>query len=283
VTDTTAPASRRKRRRRELNPLDYLKRPWMRLTLFASFIFLYFPIVTLVAFSFNDSKRNITWRGFTWKYYEKALNNESMHDAFINSMIVASISTVVSTALGAMLGLALHRYRFPWKGAYEGVAHLPIVIPEICMGVAMLVFFNAIGMKLSLATITVSHIAFTVPFVAVVIRARMAGFNVSLEEVSRDLGASEWQTFWHVTFPYMVPGLVAGGLMAFVLSLDDFVITFFTAGVGSTTFPIKIYSMLRFSVTPEVNAASTVLIVITLSLTLVAMTMQSRWGKEKTK
>lgn len=283
MTDTTAPASRRKRRRRELNPLDYLKRPWMRLTLFASFIFLYFPIVTLVAFSFNDSKRNITWRGFTWKYYEKALNNESMHDAFINSMIVASISTVVSTALGAMLGLALHRYRFPWKGAYEGVAHLPIVIPEICMGVAMLVFFNAIGMKLSLATITVSHIAFTVPFVAVVIRARMAGFNVSLEEVSRDLGASEWQTFWHVTFPYMVPGLVAGGLMAFVLSLDDFVITFFTAGVGSTTFPIKIYSMLRFSVTPEVNAASTVLIVITLSLTLVAMTMQSRWGKEKTK
>jgi spermidine/putrescine transport system permease protein len=167
------------------------------------------------------------------------------------------------------------------KGTYEGVAHLPIVIPEICMGVAMLVFFNAIGMDLSLTTITVSHIAFTIPFVAVVIRARMVGFDISLEEASRDLGASEWQTFWYVTFPYMVPGLVAGALMAFVLSLDDFVITFFTAGVGSTTFPIKIYSMLRFSVTPEVNAASTVLIVITLSLTLVAMIMQSRWGKRQ--
>jgi spermidine/putrescine transport system permease protein len=147
------------------------------------------------------------------------------------------------------------------------------------MGVAMLVFFNAISMKLSLVTITVSHIAFTIPFVAVVIRARMAGFDTSLEEASQDLGASEWQTFWHVTFPYMIPGLVAGALMAFVLSLDDFVITFFTAGVGSTTFPIKIYSMLRFSVTPEVNAASTVLIVITLSLTLIAMIMQSRWTK----
>ena len=279
MTEITARPPRGPRKRREINPLDYLKRPWLRLTLFLSFIFLYFPIVTLVVFSFNDSKRNITWKGFTWKYYEKALNNVSLHDAFVNSMIVAGTSTVVSTVLGAMLGLALHRYRFPWKGTYEGVAHLPIVIPEICMGVAMLVFFNAINMKLSLVTITVSHIAFTIPFVAVVIRARMAGFDTSLEEASQDLGASEWQTFWNVTFPYMVPGLVAGALMAFVLSLDDFVITFFTAGVGSTTFPIKIYSMLRFSVTPEVNAASTVLIVITLSLTLIAMIMQSRWAR----
>jgi spermidine/putrescine transport system permease protein len=279
MTELTARPQRGWRKRREINPLDYLKRPWLRLTLFLSFIFLYFPIVTLVVFSFNDSKRNITWKGFTWKYYEKALNNDSLHDAFVNSMIVASTSTVASTVLGAMLGLALYRYRFPWKGTYEGVAHLPIVIPEICMGVAMLVFFNAISMKLSLVTITVSHIAFTIPFVAVVIRARMAGFDTSLEEASQDLGASEWQTFWHVTFPYMIPGLVAGALMAFVLSLDDFVITFFTAGVGSTTFPIKIYSMLRFSVTPEVNAASTVLIVITLSLTLIAMIMQSRWTK----
>jgi len=267
------------RRRRETNPLEYLKRPWMQLTLFVSFVFLYFPIVTLIAFSFNDSRRNITWRGFTWKYYEKAYNNDSLHDAFMNSMIVAGTSTVASTALGAMLGLALYRYKFPWKGTYEGIAHLPIVIPEICMGVAMLVFFNAISLDLSLITITVSHIAFSIPFVAVVIRARMAGFDVSLEEASHDLGASEWQTFWYVTFPYMIPGLVAGALMAFVLSLDDFVITFFTAGVGSTTFPIKIYSMLRFSVTPEVNAASTVLIVITLSLTLIAMVMQSRWTK----
>lgn len=267
------------RRRREARPLDYLSRPWMWVTLGLSFVFLYFPIVTLVAFSFNNSKRNITWRGFTWKYYEKAFNNDSLLDAFYNSMIVAGCSTLASTALGAMLGLALYRYRFPWKGAYEGIVHLPIVIPEICMGVALLVFFNAIDLKLSLFTITVSHIAFTIPFVAVVIRARMSGFDVSLEEASLDLGASGWQTFWNVTFPYMIPGLVAGGLMAFVLSLDDFVITFFTAGVGSTTFPIKIYAMLRFSVTPEVNAASTVLIVITLSLTLVAMIMQSRWTK----
>lgn len=276
---TEATASRR-RRRRDVNPLEYLKRPWMWLTLFACFLFLYSPLVTLVAFSFNSYKRGFIWKGFSLKWYEKALHNQSLHEAFINSMHVAAVSTVVSTALGAMLGLALYRYWFPWKGTYEGIVHLPIVIPEICMAVAMVVFFWSVGIELSLTTIIVSHIAFTIPFVAVVIRARMAGFDVSLEEASRDLGASEWQTFWHVTFPYMIPGLVAGALMAFVLSLDDFVITFFTAGVGDNTFPVKIYSMLRFSVTPEVNAASTVLIVITLSLTLVAMIMQSRWTKD---
>ena len=275
---TDAIASRQLRRR-DGNPLEYLKRPWMWLTLAGCFVFLYFPIVTLVAFSFNSYKRAFVWKGFSLKWYEKAFHNASLHEAFINSMHVAAVSTVVSTALGAMLGLALYRYWFPWKGAYEGIIHLPIVIPEICMAVAMVVFFWGAGIDLSLYTVIVSHIAFTIPFVAVVVRARMAGFDVSLEEASRDLGASEWQTFWHVTFPYMIPGLVAGALMAFVLSLDDFVITFFTAGVGDNTFPVKIYSMLRFSVTPEVNAASTVLILITLSLTLIAMIMQSRWTK----
>jgi len=276
----TDSAASRRRRRRDVNPLEYLKRPWMWLTLLACFLFLYFPLVTLIAFSFNSYKRGFIWKGFSLKWYEKALSNQSLHEAFINSMHVAAVSTVVSTALGAMLGLALHRYWFPWKGTYEGIAHLPIVIPEICMAVAMVTFFWAIGIELSLSTVMVSHIAFTIPFVAVVVRARMAGFDVSLEEASRDLGADEWQTFWHVTFPYMIPGLVAGALMAFVLSLDDFVITFFTAGVGDNTFPVKIYSMLRFSVTPEVNAASTVLIIITLSLTLIAMIMQSRWAKK---
>jgi spermidine/putrescine transport system permease protein len=272
-----------RRRRRDVNPLEYLKRPWMWAALGGCFVFLYFPLVTLVAFSFNSYKRAFVWKGFSLEWYEKAMGNESLHEAFMNSMYVGGVSTVVSTALGAMLGLALYRYRFPFKGTYEGIAHLPIVIPEICMAVAMVTFFWSVGIELSLSTIMVSHIAFTIPFVAVVIRARMAGFDTALEEASRDLGASEWQTFWHVTFPYMIPGLVAGALMAFVLSLDDFVITFFTAGVGDNTLPIKIYSMLRFSVTPEVNAASTVLIVITLSLTLVAMIMQSRWTKGRNK
>jgi len=268
-----------RRRHREINPLDYLRRPWMQISLFLTFVFLYFPIVTLVAFSFNDSRRNITWRGFTLKYYERALENVSLHDAFVNSMIVGFTSTLVSTVFGAMLGLALYRYRFPGKGPYEGMAHLPIVIPEICMGVAMLAFFAAVDIPLSLFTITVSHIAFSIPFVAVVIRARMSGFDMALEEASRDLGANGWQTFWNVTVPYMKPGLVAGGLLAMTLSLDDFVITFFTSGPGTLTFPVQVYSMVRFGATPEVNAASTLLIAVTVILTIVAVRWQ-RPGKE---
>ncbi len=277
TAETSRPPRRRGRRRS--NPLDYSRKTWMRLTMGGAFFFLYFPIVSLIVFSFNDSKRNITWKGFTLRYYEKAYENSQLHEAFLNSMIVASISTMVSTILGAMLGLALYRFRFPAQGPYEGMVHLPIVIPEICLAVAMVAFFATVEIPLGLFTITVSHIAFSIPFVAVVIRARMAGFDRSLEEASYDLGASQWQTFWNVTFPYMQPGLVAGSLLAFTLSLDDFVITFFTSGPGSTTFPIKIYSMVRFSVTPEVNAASTVLIVVTLALTITALAIQSRAGK----
>jgi spermidine/putrescine transport system permease protein len=272
--------SPRRRGRRRGNPLDYSRKTWMRLTMGGAFFFLYFPIVSLIVFSFNDSKRNITWKGFTLRYYQSAYENSQLHEAFLNSMIVASISTMVSTVLGAMLGLALYRFRFPAQGPYEGMVHLPIVIPEICLAVAMVAFFATFDIPLGLFTITVSHIAFSIPFVAVVIRARMAGFDRSYEEASYDLGANQWQTFWNVTFPYMQPGLMAGSLLAFTLSLDDFVITFFTSGPGSTTFPIKIYSMVRFSVTPEVNAASTVLIVVTLALTVTALAIQSRAGKE---
>jgi len=263
-------------RRQRIGPLEYSRKRWMQLVMLAGFFFLYFPIVSLVVFSFNDSKRNIVWQGFTLRYYEKAINNASLHEAFMNSLTIAAVSTLVSTVLGAMLGLALYRFRFPGKGPFEGWVHLPIVIPEICMGVAVLAFFARLDIPLGLFTITVSHIAFSIPFVAVVIRARMAGFDRSLEEASADLGANQWQTFWNVTFPYMVPGIVAGALLAFTLSLDDFVITFFTSGPGSTTFPVKVYSMVRFSVTPEVNAASSILIAITLTLTATALIIQSR-------
>ena len=270
-----------RRRGRALTPLEYTRMWWMRLIMLAGFFFLYFPIVSLIAFSFNDSKRNITWQGFTLRYYEKAYNNVQLHEAFVNSLTIASISTVTSTLLGAMLGLSLYRFRFRGKGPFEGMVHLPIVIPEICLGVAMLAFFARLDIPLGLTTVTVSHIAFSIPFVAVVIRARMAGFDMALEEAAADLGANQWQTFWNVTFPYMLPGVVAGALLAFTLSLDDFVITFFTSGPGSTTFPVKVYSMVRFSVTPEVNAASTVLIAITLTLTLAAMAIQSRGNRKR--
>ena len=262
-------------------PLEYTRKRWFQLVILLNFIFLYFPIVALVAFSFNDSRRNITWQGFTFKYYVQAFHNSSLLEAFYNSLIVAGISTAVSTVLGSMLGLALYRFRFPAKNVFDGWIHLPIIIPEICMGVAMLAFFSRLDIPLGLFTITVSHIAFSLPFVAVVVRARMAGFDHSLEEAARDLGANQWETFKDITLPYMMPGIVAGALLALTLSLDDFVITFFTSGPGSTTLPIKIFSMVRFSVTPEVNAASTVLIVLTLVLAILAMVIQNRSGRNK--
>jgi spermidine/putrescine transport system permease protein len=272
--------------RQPMGPLDYSRRVWLRLSFAVALVFLYTPILTLMAFSFNDSRRNIVWRGFTLKYYEKAMGNDGLIEAFTNSLTIALLSTIASVILGAMVAVLLWRFRFIGKAPYEGAVALPIVIPEICMGVAMLVFFARIGWPtdlpwpLNLGAITIAHISFSFPFAAMVIRARLVNFNRELEEAAKDLGASEWQAFRDVLIPHMKPGLVAGGLLAFTLSLDDFVITFFTSGPGTVTFPVKVYSMVRFSVTPEVNAASTVLIVITVALTAIAMWLQNKSRSE---
>jgi spermidine/putrescine transport system permease protein len=262
-------------------PLDYLRRWPLRAWLAMTAVFLYAPLVTLMAFSFNDSKRNIVWRGFTLKYYVQAFQDADLITAFGNSLTIALISTVVSLVLGAMTALLLWRFRFPGKTVLEGALGLPIVVPEICMGVAMLVFFTQIlpwptqaPWPLNLGAIIISHISFSFSFVAVVVRGRLASFDGALEEAARDLGAGEWRIFRDVLVPHMRPGLIAGALLAFTLSLDDFVITFFTSGPDTTTFPVKVYSMVRFSVTPEVNAASTLLIVITVALTALALRLQ---------
>ncbi len=268
--------------RTPIGPLEYGRRAWLRLTLAVTFLFMYTPIVTLMIFSFNNSRRNVVWRGFTLKYYERAWNDEALIEAFTNSLTIALVNTAVSTVLGAMVAITLWRFRFPLKAPYEGAMALPIVIPEICMGVAMMAFFTRVGWPadlpwpLSLGAITIAHISFSFPFVAVVVRARLASFNRELEEAGRDLGASEGQIFRDILLPFLAPGLIAGAMLAFTLSLDDFVITFFTSGPETVTFPVKVYSMVRFSVTPEVNAASTVLIVITVAITAVALWLQSR-------
>jgi spermidine/putrescine transport system permease protein len=198
--------------------------------------------------------------------------------------MIAAIATAISSVIGSMVALLLWRFRFPGKPAYEGFMALPIVIPEICMGVALLAFFARLGWwssvavlpwPLNLSTIIIAHVAFCFPFVAIVVRARMVGFNRELEEASKDLGASEWQTFWRVIYPFMQPGVVAGALLAFTLSLDDFVITFFTSGPETVTFPVKVYSLVRRGVSPEINAISTALIVITVIATILAMKLQS--------
>ncbi|MGB5209538.1 MAG: ABC transporter permease [Gammaproteobacteria bacterium] len=271
-----------KRARKIYGPLEYGRRWWMRISLWLCFLFLYAPIAILVLYSFNDSRRNIVWRGFTLKYYEKAWNNDALIQAFTNSLTIAFFSTVFSVILGMMTAVMLWRFRFAGKAPFEGAVSLPIIVPEICMGVAMMAFFARIGWPsglpwpINLGAITIAHISFSFPFVAMVVRARLSRFNRELEEAARDLGASEWQSFRDVLLPYMKPGLIAGALLAFTLSLDDFVITFFTAGPDTVTFPVKVYSMVRFSVTPEVNAASTALLTITLVLTTTAILLQNR-------
>ena len=265
---------------RRPEPLDYAGRWWMRSFLAAFFVMLYAPIVTLVAFSFNDSKRNIVWRGFTTKYYAKAAANESLIEAFANSLTIAAVNMVASVALGVAAAVLLWRFRFPFRHAADGMMSLPIVIPEICLGVALLVFFNQwwprdLAWPLSLGNIIIAHITFTFPFVAVIVRGRLASVNRELEKAAMDLGASEWQAMRDVLLPQIRPSIIAGALIAFTLSLDDFVITYFTAGPNSITLPVKINSMVRFSVTPEVNAASTVLIVITVLAAVLAMRFQT--------
>ena len=268
-------------------PLEYNRMWQMRLWLFGVFFFLYAPLVALVAFSFNDSKRNTVWRGFTLNYYVKLFNDQDLLIAFANSLMIALMATLIALVIGALAGILLWRYRFMGKAAVEGAFTLPIVVPEICMGVAMLLFFtrvlpwpNNLIWPLSLGSIIIAHVSFCFPFVALVVRARLASFNKEQEEAARDLGANDWQAFRDVLLPHIRPALIAGGLLAFTLSLDDFVITFFTSGPDTITFPVKVYSMLRFSVTPEVNAASTMLIVLTIVLMALMMVMQGRAQKK---
>ena len=270
-------------------PLEYNRLWQMRAWLFGVFFFLYAPLISLIAFSFNDSKRTTVWRGFTFKYYEKLFGNESLLTAFGNSLTIALVATLISLVIGALAAVLLWRYRFPGKTAVEGAFTLPLVVPEICMGVAMLLFFtrvmpwpNNLFWPLNLGSIIIAHVSFCFPFVALVVGARLASFNKEQEEAARDLGANDWQAFRDVLLPHIRPALIAGALLAFTLSLDDFVITFFTSGPDTVTFPVKVYSMLRFSVTPEVNAASTMLIVLTIVLMIVMMVMQSR-SQKKTK
>ena len=255
------------------------------LRIFVAFVyaFLFAPIVVLVIFSFNNSRRNATWRGFTLKWYGQLIHDRAVLDALQNSFKVAIITTVTVSVIGALAAYALTRYRFRGIGLYNGAIYIPLVIPEIVFGVALLTFFAALNFRLSLLTVIIAHIAFSVSFVIVVVKARMAGFDKALEEASMDLYANEFQTFLHVTLPFMLPGIMAGALLAFALSFDDFVITFFNAGVGATTLPLKVYSMVKFGVTPEINAISVIMLSISSLLLLATYWLQKAPAGAKVK
>ncbi len=231
------------------------------------YAFLYVPLAIVVVYSFNDSRLNAEWVGFTLDWYRTLFANEEMLRAAGNSLIIALVSSVVSTLLGTMAGFALHRYKIR---LLQVLVLTPIAIPEILVGVSLLIFFVMLNLTLGMLSVTLAHIAFSMGFVAIVVRSRLSGMDESLTEAARDCGATPWQAFRRVTLPLIMPGVVAGALMAFTLSIDDFVITFFTAGANTSTLPLQIYSMIKIAVTPEVNAVSTLLMALTLFLIVIA-------------
>ena len=231
------------------------------------YLFLYAPLAIVVVYSFNDSRLNAQWVGFTLDWYRKLFHNEEMLGAAWNSLLIGLTASVISTLLGTMAGYAMHRFKLR---VLPFLVVAPIAIPEILTGVSLLIFFVAINLTLGLASIILAHIAFCIGFVAIVVRARLAGMDESLVEAARDLGATPFRAFRLITLPLIMPGVVAGALMAFTLSIDDFVITYFTAGAGALTLPLEIYTMVKISVTPEVNAVSTLLMALTLALIVVA-------------
>lgn len=240
---------------------------WLTLAAVAVYAFLYVPLAIVVVYSFNDSQLNAEWVGFTLDWYRKLFANDDMLTAAGNSLIIALVTSAVSTVLGTMAGFALHRYKMK---SLQILTLAPIAIPEILVGVSLLIFFVMLNLTLGMLSVTLSHIAFSLGFVAIVVRSRLSGMDESLTEAARDCGATPWQAFRRVTLPLIMPGVVAGALMAFTLSIDDFVITFFTAGANTQTLPLQIYSMIKIAVTPEVNAVSTLLMVLTLFLIVVA-------------
>lgn len=248
----------------------------LRLNGVSVLIFLYAPIILLVVYSFSASRIPGQWGGFTSEWYVKLFEDPRIQRTIGVSIRVALVSTVISTMLGTMSALALERFKFRGKRVFDALLYLPIIIPDVTMAVMMLMFFTqafdllnlvfGIGLSKGFATIVVSHIAFNIAYVSVVVRARVAGMDATLEQAASDLYASRWQAFRYVTLPLIAPGVLGGALLAITLSLDDVVVTQFVAGPGSTTLPVYVFSLIRKGVTPTINAVSVIMLVASLIL-----------------
>lgn len=250
------------------------------------YLFLYLPIAVLVLFSFTPDSFGVRLTGFTFKWYADLFQDQRLIGATINTLTVATISTIVSTVLGTLIALGMERYSFRGRTTVDALIYMPIVIPEIVMAVALLAFFATVfgliertvgaQLRMSMTTVTIAHIAFSISFVVVVVRASLKGFDTRLEEAASDLGANRWQTFWRITFPLILPGIIGGALLAFTLSLDDFVISFFTAGPGTSLLPLEVYNKVKRQITPKINAVSTVMLLFSMALVLLSQYLQRR-------
>ncbi len=232
-------------------------------------VFLLSPVAITIIYSFNSGSRVTEWDGFSLKWYRSALENISLWTSIKNTLIVAISNTILSTLTGTMAAYALARYRFRFKTVFRNLIYIPVILPEIIFGIALISFFNLMSVEPGLTTVILSHVTFTLSFVTLIVGARFDKFDFRLEEAALDLGAPHFTAFFKVVLPVIAPGVVSAAIFAFTLSVDDFIITFFTAGTGASTLPVKIYSMLKFSITPELNAISTILILLT-SITLIS-------------
>ena len=240
------------------------------------YVFLYAPIVVLIAFSFNSAEQTAVWSGLTLRWYRELWENQSVWDAAWNSARVATATTLTATVLGTAAALGLRGATARLVRLSSPVLLLPIVLPEVVMAVAMLGLFGALKLQLGFYTVWAAHVVFSLSYVVVVVRARLSGMDLSLEEASADLGATPWTTFWKVTLPQLWPAVASGALLVLTLSIDDYLITSFVAGIGNTTLPLQIYAMVRKRVTPEINAICTLLLLFTTVLILASVWLERR-------
>lgn len=241
---------------------------WMYLLLIYGF--LYLPILVLIVYSFNDSKYSLEWRGLTWQWYQNLFDDPDLLQTALNSALIATLSATVATAIGAMAAVAIHRYAFFGKPLLNALLFVLMMTPDIVMGIALLILFASLSLPLGFWTLLLAHITFNIPFVVVTVLSRISGFDPHLIEAARDLGATEFQTFRRVILPLLAPAVVAGWLLSFTLSMDDVMVSFFVTGPSFEILPLKIYSMVRLGVTPEINALCTIMLGVTLSMILIA-------------
>ncbi len=260
-----------------------------------AFAFLYLPIIILVIFSFNESRSVSKWTGFSLHWYAEMFRDNRIMLSVWNSLFLAIVSTAIATVLGTLAALGLERYQFRGKTAVDSMFYLPVIIPDIAMAIMLLLFFNMsgigftpwkvqfFGVKLAVPySVIIGHVAFNTSFVAIVVRARLAQMDRTLEEAAQDLYADAWRTFQRITLPMLMPGIIGGALLAFTLSLDDFVITFFTSGAGFNTLPVRVFGMIKKGVTPKINAVSTLMLAVSLSLVIISILLRTRSGDDET-
>jgi len=240
------------------------------------FLFFYLPIAILILFSFNQSKLNIVWTGFTLDWYAALWRDSVLVRTLKNSLVVAGATTLLSVVLGTAAGWLLYRYRYRGSALLETLVFLPMIVPEVILGVSLLILFVTIGLQLGYTTIVISHVTFCFPFVMAAVQARLAGLDPALEEAALDLGATPFQAFTKVLVPYLMPAIVSGALMAFTLSLDELIVTYFTASAGTRTLPLEIFGRVKKGLDPSLNAISTVFIGITVLAVLLTEALRRR-------